>query len=61
VKPGDVISTDAGGMPIYRVVAVENGQALLQSEHDPALRVMPVARFRWKAASTAAAESLAAR
>jgi hypothetical protein len=49
VKAGDLVSADAGGMPIYRVVAVEGGQAWL--EGDRAVRKMPLARFRWKAAA----------
>ncbi len=49
---GDVVCADAGGgMPIYRVVAVQDGQAWLQDEMHPAAQMMPLARFQWKAAS----------
>ena len=50
---GDVVSVDAGGMPIYRVVAVEDGQVLLGGERDPSLRLMPLDRFRWRGALAA--------
>lgn len=50
VKAGDLVSADAGGMPIYRVVAVEGGQALLQDERGAQTRKMALHRFHWKAA-----------
>jgi hypothetical protein len=50
VKAGDLVSAGAGGMPIYRVVAVEGGQAWLQGDRDPAIQMMPLHRFHWKAA-----------
>jgi hypothetical protein len=49
VKVGDLVSTDAGGMPIYRVVSIEDGQAWLQDEDAPGLRQLPLDRFRWRA------------
>ena len=49
---GDVVCADAGGgMPIYRVVAVEDDQAWLQDGQHPAAQMMPLARFHWKAAA----------
>jgi hypothetical protein len=53
VAIGDVVSVDAGGMPIYRVVGLENGQVLLGGERDPSLRLMPLDRFRWRGALAA--------
>ena len=50
VQAGDLVSADAGGMPIYRVVAVENGQAWLQGDRQSELRVMPLDRLHWKVA-----------
>lgn len=50
VRAGDLVSADAGGMPIYRVVAVEDGQAWLRGDRDPEVRKMPLHRFHWKAA-----------
>jgi len=49
VSVGDYVSTDAGGMPIYRVVKLANGQAWLQGERRPAVEVMPLERFHWRA------------
>jgi hypothetical protein len=50
LKVGDLVSADAGGMPIYRVVALADGKAWLNDEEHAAQQVMPVDRFRWKAA-----------
>jgi hypothetical protein len=49
VKVGDLVSADAGGMPIYRVVAVEGGQAVLQGELGAEIQKMALHRFHWKA------------
>ena len=49
VHIGDVVSADAGGMPIYRVVAIDDDGALLEDEHHGAVRA-PLNRFPWKAA-----------
>lgn len=46
---GDVVSTDAGGMPTYRVMAIDDDEAVLEDEHHAALRA-PLHRFPWKAA-----------
>ena len=53
VNVGDVVSQDAGGMPTYRVMAIEQDEAVLEDEHHAALRA-PLERFPWKAASRAA-------
>ena len=50
IEVGDIVSADAGGMPIYRVVALADGKAWLNDEEHAAQQVMPVDRFRWKAA-----------
>jgi hypothetical protein len=49
VEAGDLVSAEAGGMPIYRVVAVEEGRAWLQGERPAAVQVLPLDRFHWKA------------
>jgi hypothetical protein len=54
VQVGDMVSTEPGGMPIYRVVALEPGRALLTDEHQAAPRAMPLAAFRWRGAVHAA-------
>ncbi len=49
VKVGDRVSADAGGMPIYRVVAIGDGQAWLQGEGRSGAQRMPSDRFHWRA------------
>jgi hypothetical protein len=49
VSVGDFVSADAGGMPIYRVVKLADGQAWLQGERRPAAEVMSLDRFHWRA------------
>lgn len=48
---GDLVSADAGGMPVYRVMALADGSAQLHDDAHNADKVMPLASFRWKAAS----------
>ena len=50
VRVGDVVSTEPGGMPIYRVLAVQAGHAVLEDEQHSAPRDMPLTAFRWKGA-----------
>jgi hypothetical protein len=51
VSVGDLVSADAGGLPIYRVVRVVDGKAWLVGERQPRVEVMPLDRFLWKAAA----------
>lgn len=54
VKVGDLVSADAGGMPIYQVVAIEEeGRAWLRREQTAQTLQMPLNRFCWKAAGNA--------
>ena len=46
VQVGDLVSSDAGGMPIYRVTALADGRAWLAGERQ----ARPLTGFRWKAA-----------
>ena len=48
VQVGDLVSADAGGMPIYRVMGFEAGRPLLAGDMSPAPRHMPLELFRWK-------------
>ncbi|THD71257.1 hypothetical protein [Phenylobacterium sp.] len=50
VKVGDMVSADAGGMPIYRVMAFEEGRAWVATAKGAPARAMPLDGFRWRAA-----------
>lgn len=50
VHVGDVVSVDAGGMPIYRVIGVEGRSLRLDDERHSA-QVLPLDRFRWRGES----------
>lgn len=49
VQVGDLVSSDAGGMPIYRVTALGDGCAFLAGERQ----ARPLTGFRWKASAGA--------
>lgn len=51
VQVGDTVSADAGGMPTYKVVKLDAGQAWLQDELHGAVMQAPLDKFRWKVAS----------
>jgi hypothetical protein len=53
VKVGDLVSAEAGGLPTYRVLALQDGRAWLRDEEHSADMISPVGRFRWKAAPSA--------
>ena len=48
VAVGDLVSGDAGGMPIYRVMALEDGRAWVATSQGAPARAMPLEGFRWK-------------
>jgi len=48
VRVGDMVSADAGGLPIYRVMAWEEGRAWVAASPGAPARVMPLDRFRWR-------------
>jgi hypothetical protein len=50
VKAGDLVSADAGGLPIYRVMALEEGRAWVAAGKGAPARAMPLAAFRWRGA-----------
>jgi hypothetical protein len=52
-RVGDLISADAGGLPTYRVVALDGGLARLRDEEHSREEISPLSRFRWKACPTA--------
>ena len=49
IRAGDLVSADAGGLPLYRVLAAENGQAWLRDEQRRCDCTSPLSRFHWKA------------
>jgi hypothetical protein len=49
VEVGDLVSADAGGMPIYRVLRLEAGRAWVATSAGAPARAMPLDGFRWKA------------
>ena len=51
VVVGDLVSVDAGGMPIYRVIKVEPGHVWVTGERDTAVRETPLELFRWRGAA----------
>ena len=53
VRAGDLVSAEAGGMPIYRVMGIEQGYARLSDVEHAETRVMPLDRLHWRAAVTA--------
>ena len=57
VCTGDIVSASAGGMPIYRVMAVENGRIWIRGDHDGSDRVAPLSHFHWKARNSDAPRS----
>jgi hypothetical protein len=49
VGRGDLVSVDAGGLPIFEVMSLENGRAWLRDIDSGADRVTPLAAFHWTA------------
>jgi hypothetical protein len=50
---GDLVSADAGGLPTYRILALEDGLARLRDEEHSREEISPLSRFRWKACPSA--------
>ena len=53
VHVGDLVSAEAGGLPTYRVLALQEGRVWLRDEDHNADMISPLGRFRWKAAPSA--------
>ena len=53
VRAGDIVSADAGGLPIFRVMSLEAGRAWLREIDTGADRVGPLTGFHWRAAEPA--------
>ena len=48
---GDLISADAGGMPVYQLVGLKDRSAVVRDPAGGAERELPIGQFRWKIAS----------
>jgi len=49
VRSGDLVSADAGGLPIYRVVGLEGRTVRLDPAREhPSAPVMALDAFRWR-------------
>lgn len=49
VRLGELVSADAGGLPIYRVIRLEHGRAWLRDLRDGSDRISMLSDFHWKA------------
>ena len=49
VAAGDLVSADAGGLPIYRVLTLNHGRAWLRDIDTGADQVSGLAGFHWRA------------
>ncbi len=52
-RVGELVSAEAGGLPIYRIIALRDGRAWLKDLQDGADRVTPLTAFHWKALPSA--------
>lgn len=52
VRLGELVSADAGGLPIYQVVDLQQGRAWLRDLRDGSDRISPLTDFHWKARPT---------
>jgi hypothetical protein len=48
VHVGDVVSAAAGGLPIYRIVALADRQAWVSDEAHAQVRLLPLGAMHWK-------------
>ena len=49
VRVGELISAEAGGMPIYRVMSIDYDRAWLRDLTNGSDRLTPLRAFHWKA------------
>jgi hypothetical protein len=49
VQAGDLVSVEAGGAPIYRVLRLAAGRAWLRDEVRAMDCIAPLSQFHWKA------------
>jgi hypothetical protein len=51
VQVGDLLSIDAGGMPIFQVTDIADGMVSLRDERHPPMQVRSLDAFRWMGAA----------
>ena len=49
IRVGERVSAEAGGLPIYRVMALADGRAWVREEQSGLDRLAPLSAFHWKA------------
>jgi hypothetical protein len=50
LRVGDRVSAAAGGLPTYRVLAVDDHEAWVRDDDHAATRLLPLRRLHWKVA-----------
>jgi len=50
-RVGDLVSADAGGMPVYRLVGLGERNCVVSDPAGGGVREAPLSQFRWKIAS----------
>jgi hypothetical protein len=51
IGEGDLVSAAAGGLPIYRVIALSGGRARLRDIEGGPEKITPLTEFHWKASA----------
>jgi hypothetical protein len=49
VRAGDIVSAEAGGLPIFRIMSLDNGRAWLRDIETGADQVTGLTAFHWRA------------
>ncbi len=50
IAPGDLVSAEAGGLPVYRVLALQDRRLWLREERSGRDHILPADAMRWKLA-----------
>ena len=57
VAPGDLVSSEPGGLPIYEVLQITDGRAWLRERYSRRDHIMATSRLRWRMRPDTAAAS----
>ncbi len=49
VRVGELVSAEAGGMPIFKVMSLADGRAWLKNVDDDSDSLLPLRVFHWRA------------